>query len=113
MDDGLEHLVGFRNLRDLDLSHSRITDAGVERLAGLTGLQTLALGPDVTDACLEFLAGMKQLEELRLARSHVSDGGLQIIATLTGLKSLDLSHTLVTDDGLPNLRSLTNCRVWT
>ena len=43
-DDGLSHLAGLKQLRDLDLGHSRVTAAGLKHLTELTGLRRLNLG---------------------------------------------------------------------
>jgi len=75
-------------LQTLDLSHSKVTDAGLEHLKGLTRLQTLALSEcmKVTDAGLERLKGLTQLQTLVLTRTQVTDAGLEHLKGLTQLE---------------------------
>jgi len=62
----------------VDLEHTRVTDAGLEHLKGLTKLQTLDLqGTSVTDAGLEHLKGLVRLKELDLSRSKVTAEGVK------------------------------------
>jgi Leucine-rich repeat (LRR) protein len=77
------------SLESLDIDHTRITDAGLAKLAGLTKLTALTLDSvDLTDAGVAHLAGIGSLREL------------------------DLYHTLVTDKGFEQLqKALPNCRI--
>ncbi len=57
-DAGLKHLAGLKQLRTLYLDHTKVTDAGLKHLSGLRQLQWLHLGhTQVTDAGLKHLAG--------------------------------------------------------
>ena len=67
-------------LKRLHLSVTRITDAGLVHLAGLTSL-----------------------ELLDLSRTRVTDAGLVHLAGLTNLKVVDLSGTRITDEGVSAL----------
>jgi hypothetical protein len=72
-DETLENLRGMTNLRELDLSNTRVTDAGLAALEGLP------------------------LERLRLARTQVTDAGFKDhLDRINTLKMLDLSGTAVT-----------------
>ena len=77
-DAGLERLKGLTQLRALDLRMANVTDAGLEHLTGLTQLQMLVLWhTQVTDAGLEHLKGLTQLWILDLDETNVTDGGLK------------------------------------
>ena len=72
---------GTRDLRTLDLSSTKVTDAGLSHLKGLTNLNTLSLfGTKVTDAGMVHLTGLTNLSKLRLwdsghrRRARPSDG---------------------------------------
>jgi len=53
-DAGLVHLKGLPRLSSLTLTATQVTDAGLEHLKGMTGLKTLYLnGTDVTDASVQ------------------------------------------------------------
>ena len=56
-------LKGLTNLEELELERTKVTDAGLEHLQGLTKLQWLGLaGTNVTDAGLEHLQGLTKLQ---------------------------------------------------
>jgi Leucine Rich repeat len=76
----------LKGLEALDLSGcSRVTDAGIRDLEGLTGLRSL------------LLCGCEQ----------ITDRGIALLSTLTGLQRLDLTDCAkITDAGLLRLRKL-------
>jgi hypothetical protein len=87
-------------VRVVDLGGRPVTDAGMENLRGLTGLQVLFLDlTRVTDAGLAQLQGFTRLEYLSLTCTQVTDAGLAHLQGLTGLQVLDLDGTLFTDAG--------------
>jgi len=106
-DAGLERLRGLTNLVELDLFGTRITDAGLEDLPVLTQLKTLVLtNTAVTDASLARLQGLTRLESLSLDGTQVTDSGLVHVPSLKNLRVLLLSWTHVTDAGLVHLENL-------
>ena len=61
----------------VDLSSTRITDAGLRCLKGLPQLQTLNLeSTEITDAGLAHLGDLIQLRELDLSSTKVTDAGV-------------------------------------
>ena len=73
-DAGLVHLKGMTELQKLNLSRSNITDAGLMHLKGLPNLQNLSLfGTKVTNAGLVHLKGLTELQELNLRDAGVAD----------------------------------------
>jgi Leucine-rich repeat (LRR) protein len=63
-DAGMEHLKGLSSLKELDLSHTGVSQAGVAVLKALTGLQSLELDDTrITDA---------EVEELRKAMPNAT-----------------------------------------
>jgi len=64
-------------------------------------------GTRVSDANLASLKGLTQLQSLELKNTDVTDAGLAIVKGLTHLQSLDLTTSKVTDAGLANLCELT------
>jgi hypothetical protein len=104
---GIESLKDLKKLRVLDLLRTRITDAGLEHLAGLTRLEDLNLySTKVTDTGLVSLKGLGKLEVLVLSDTKVTDAGLAHLAGLVQLKWLYLANTKVTDAGLVQLKGL-------
>jgi uncharacterized membrane protein len=90
----------------LNLSGTRITDAGLATVAQFKHLTRLHLNRTaVTDRGLPQLAGLQQLEYLNLYATRVSDAGLESLAALKGLRTLYVWQTRVSDSGLERLRS--------
>ena len=107
-DAGLEYLKGMTKLKYLDLNSTQVTDAGLEHLKGLTKLEHLDLGGTrVTGAGLKHLKGLTELQHLYLTSTKVTDAGLEHLNGLAKLKFLDLNGTQVTDAGLEHLKGLT------
>jgi hypothetical protein len=116
-DEGVAHLRGLKDLRTLRLyredfpgpgqpDRPRITDAGLEKLKGLTGLEYLDLmGQGITDAGLEHLKGLTSLKDLYLSGEGVTDQGLEHLRGLTRLRYLHLYRTGVTPAGEAKLKA--------
>ena len=62
----------------------------------------------VTDAGLECLMGLSNLDWLNLSGTAVTDGGLKHLEGLSKLTSLDLEGISVTDAGIEHLKGLDN-----
>jgi len=66
----------------------------------------------VTDAGLEYLKWLTELSQLELQGTSITDAGLEHLNGLTSLHSLDLSGTKVTDEGVKKLQqALPRCRI--
>ena len=97
----------FPNLTSLDLWNTRVTDAGLQHVAGLNNLTKLNLwGTLVTDVGLQHVAGLNSLTTLNLGDTRVTDAGLQHVAGLNSLTLLDLKGTSVTNAGLAHVAGL-------
>jgi Leucine-rich repeat (LRR) protein len=108
-DAELAQLQGLTSLRVLSLDKTRVTDAGLPHLQGLTSLQGLSLvNAHITDAALAELKGLTNLRQLDLDGTQVTDAGLVHLQGLTGLQELYLADTQVTDAGLAHLQQLTS-----
>ena len=106
-DAGLVHLKGLTNLTSLNLYNTKVTDSGLVHLEGLTNLEKLNLErTKVTDTGLVHLKGLTKLELLRL--SGTTDAGLVHLKGLTNLTHLLLISTGITDAGLVHLKRLAN-----
>jgi len=102
-DEALLHAGRLATLRRLVANDSRVTDAGLRRLAGLTGLEELWLGNTaIGDAGLAHLKNLPQLKKLGLARTSVTDAGLRQLAGLKSLTHLYLDDTKITPAALEN-----------
>ena len=104
---------------------TKVTDAGLVHLKGLTNLTWLEVSRDgeklrerllsntkVTDAGLAHLKGLNNLTGLLLAGTKVTDAGLAHLKRMTKLKRLGLWDTKVTDAGKKKLKqALPNCKI--
>jgi hypothetical protein len=90
----------------LDLSGTRITDAGLSTVAQFRNLTRLHLNRTrISDNGLRQLASLQQLEYLNLYGTGVTDAGLPSLAALKKLRTLYVWQTAVSDSGLERLRS--------
>ena len=83
----------------LRLNGTRITDAGLVHLEGLTGLRELRLPREITDAGLAHLKGLTELRVLFIP-PQITDAGLAHLEGLTGLRTLHIPYFRVTDAGV-------------
>ena len=67
-DEGVMHLAGLENLNWLHLGKTKVGDAGLEALSGLSNLQELVITfcPNVTDQGVEKLQAA--LPDLKIVR---------------------------------------------
>ncbi|KAK9917700.1 hypothetical protein WJX75_007317 [Coccomyxa subellipsoidea] len=104
--DGLQHVKGLTNLRDLSLERCE----GLSSLSALTDmskLTSLNLKGCSGVSGLRHLSGLKQLEDLDMGWcSGITDADVKALASLTAITGLQLSRTLVADSGIFALRSL-------
>jgi hypothetical protein len=93
----------------LDLHGTRVTDADLAAVAGLTTLRLLNLyGTGIGDLGVASLSRLPNLQALHLNGTAVSDAGLVNLQRLVQLRDLGLANTRITDAGLANLRGLAN-----
>lgn len=89
----------------LDLSHTRVSDAGLAMLAGMRNLTRLSLArTSVGDEAMNHLNGLENLEYLNLVGTNVSDAGLEQLQGLDRLKALYLWETEVSERGVELLK---------
>jgi hypothetical protein len=113
-DPSLTELCELRRLQWLDLSGSRVTDAGMGTVGGLNGLRTLELNSTrVTAAGDACLVGLLGLRELHLENCPgVTDASIMTFARMKGLRLLNLTSTGVTKEGVTRLQEvLPDCKV--
>lgn len=107
-DQGLAHLKGLREMQDLVLSSTQITDAGLVHVQEMVELHTLQLNgcENLTDTGIVHLSGLKNLQVLNLNATQITDAGLPHLARLTNLQKLDLGNCLkVSMDGIQTLQA--------
>jgi hypothetical protein len=106
-DAGLFHLAKLESVEVLLLGGVDISDEGIELLETLTNLKQLNLTlTGVSDLSMPLLSRMTQLEFLWLEGTDISDVGLEAIAEMKSLQLLDLCRSAITDSGLARLGAL-------
>jgi hypothetical protein len=82
---------------------AEMAESKIQTLGGrVTGLDLSST--KVTDAELEHLKGLTHLRTLNLGSTSITDAGLAHLKSLTKLTELDLSSTKVTDVGVAELK---------
>ena len=105
-DVALDRIKGLTQLETLMLYETtQITDAGLEHVEHLTHLKNLILWDcvHVTDVGLKHLKGLPRLAFLGLPDTPITDAGLEDIKCLTSLKKISLDGTKVTEQGSQDL----------
>ena len=104
-DADLQPLIHLRDVVNLNLRGTGITDGGLAYLKDLKTLRRLHLEKTgITNAGLEHLKDLNQLMYLNLYETAVTDEGLQHLGGLSQLSKLYLWKTKVTESGLDRLR---------
>jgi internalin A len=108
----LKELRKVPHLRKLSLWTTDITDAGLSELRDLANLESLALGQSpLTDAGISEIAGLKKLRVLTVFNmERITDAALPHVKELTQLEDLNLARTTITDAGLKDLQGLQQLR---
>lgn len=90
----------------LNLSRTRIADADLEAVGGLTNLLRLRLDQtQITDKGLASLGNLSKLEYLNLYGTKVSDASIETLKQLSQLKKVYLWQTDVTPAGVAALQA--------
>ena len=110
-DHSLSHLKSLPTLVFLDISRTKISDAGLAALQSCRKLCILLLPDTVTDhGLLALSVPLAAMRDLNLDESHITDRGVETLTHFSYLENLDLSSTHVTDAGLVFLKKLPRLR---
>jgi uncharacterized protein YjbI with pentapeptide repeats len=121
-------LKNVKNLINLDLQKTEISNTGLEQIAGLKNLQGLALPTPkrewrsddpqddsdpieiscITDAGLEPLKTMPNLRRINLHGAEISGAGMEHLRGIIRLQELDLSDNYIRDENFKYIRGLGN-----
>jgi hypothetical protein len=133
-DVGLAKLITLKSLKNLSITHSDVSIAGLNKLkpmpnltnlkvsgferggaildiSTLTALEDLYMSPrsgSVTfvDADLKCLASLKQLRSLQIGPCDYTDKGIEYLAGLTNMQRLGAGGSGLTDKGLKYLANM-------
>lgn len=111
---GLQLLLGFPELEELELYTPNTRTEDIPSLAGLSRLTRLT----IFDARFSYrehgglkcLDGAHSLRYLELSGSNLNDRSLKVVSTLSGLEELDIPAHRLTQEGLGQLASLGQLR---
>ena len=111
-DGDLAELADMRTLRKLDLSMTRITDAGLRALRSAKSLEDVNLyyAELITDEGLGAVRGWPKLKRLNLRGTKAADNTIEYLSGAPELEWLDLGFSQVTDSGLYRLSGLTRLK---
>ena len=103
--EGLAHVARQPNLTVLYLRDTKVNDAALAAIEGLTRLQTLTImeGDRVTDAGLVHLRGLTGLRAVWLNFTAVTGAGLKHLQSLPQLRTLGLVATKLAEGNLNEL----------
>ena len=109
-DADLARIGSLGHLRILNLSHTKITDVGMQYLKELTGVTELNLyyAEYITEDGIAPLKEWTSLERLNLRGTKVNSKVFDHLAHLTSLRALDLAYSQIDDEGFEQLSSLTH-----
>lgn len=106
---GLHIVATLKNLEQLNLTLTPVTDQYLEPLKVLTKLKILSLASaQCTGEGYRFFDNLKQLENANFHFTPVNDAGLEGISHVPSLIRLEIVHTHFTDAGTPALAKLVN-----
>ena len=106
-DAGLIHLAQIQSLVDIQLEKSKITDVGVQKLAGLD-LKSFNANycTSISNRSFAVLAAMPSLEQVQLDYTKINDEGMTVLAATSRLKRLRIRGVDVTGAGLIHIAGL-------
>jgi len=108
-DDWIEPIGKLTALKKLSFTNNgKLTDAGMEKLAGLTNLESFNfVGTQITGRAYAKCTGWTKITRVSHRGSSIDDDGLKELCDhLPNLESISLAHAKFTDAGAPNLAKL-------
>tara|TARA_B110000116_G_C16656644_1_gene499843 strand:+ start:65 stop:829 length:765 start_codon:yes stop_codon:yes gene_type:complete len=106
-DEGMAILKDATSVETLFLTGTTITDAGLEPLAGLSGLIILHLPETITDEGFKHVGEITTLKTLSAERCKITDVGMAHLVNMSELRWLKMNHTAISDKGLDAIKDLT------
>jgi hypothetical protein len=108
-DAGLRNLQGLTDLQELFVADTAITDAGLAEISKLRNLGLLTVAfTKVTGAGLKDAEKLPRLRTLELSHTRFADDATAYLAKFPELEVLSLASTPISDTGLKGLTGLRN-----
>lgn len=103
---------GLNRIKELDLTKSPVTEAGLQVLSSFPRLKVLNLtGCQISNNALRKLPDCQHLEVLILADTPIDSGAMVHVGQLAELQELSLAGTALSDAGFVSLKGLKNLEV--
>ncbi len=98
---------GLERLTELNLAHSRVTEAGLAHVPKLTYVTAIDLSftPLTLDG-LKHVVELEDLEKLAVADTDMNDEGVELLVPLQKLQVLNLNETQITNDAFVHIAKL-------
>ncbi len=112
-DDWIGPIGQLTNLKSLAFTNNgKLTDAGMEKLAGLTNLERFNfVGTAITGAAYAKCVNWDKLTRVSHRGSSINDAGIkELCEHLPNLESISLAHAKFTDAGAVHLAKLTKLK---
>ncbi len=110
----LHALLVFKELRVLHWAGSELSDADFAELQAIPTLEEIVCtGAELTDAAIDTILGMRGMQTLNLSHNEaITDAGILRLKGLKKLAKLNVAYTKVTPSGAAALeRALAGCKV--
>ncbi len=99
-DEMMKRVATIKELKSLDVSHTKVTDEGLKRIVKLPLVELELVQCAITDEGLKSVAKIKTLEKLNISETAVSDAGVPDLLKLPKLDDLSIAATKITDEGV-------------
>ena len=95
---GLEKIAGLKNLKVLDLDQAKVDDDGMKHLVALPLVDINLKLTDVRDDGVGHLAKIQTLKQLKLVKTKVTNAGIAHVKNMPNLEGLDLQDVNTVDN---------------
>lgn len=97
-------------LKELNLSHSKVTDAGLKYIEHMSLSKLDLSGTAVSDAGLDSITKIPTMFKLDLSSTKVTDAGMKKLASLPVLGIIVVNGTAISDEGVKSMQSCKNMK---
>ena len=105
-DKDLARLRNLRNLGDLGIDRSSVTDAGLKHLEQMPALRVLTLPNHLGDGAFEHITQIKLLQGLYISGPAITSAGFARLRELPNLHGLTVANANFTDGDIVHLQAL-------
>lgn len=113
-DAGIRRLSGLSHLRHLYLSGTLLTDDGCQVFKETSHLEVLYLdGTQITDHGVSHLTSLRRLRYLSLAGTEITDRACESLSKMPWLEELELSNTGISPAGIKSIERISALKlIW-